>query len=446
MLNELDGFRLKFKEQWWCVSAFTNLNTETTLPDEIKKLSAYVETQIRTLKESNIYPRFVPDANDRQNIALLSQNLKIELEWEEYIKDFNFEAKNCTYDKLGYLLFRVRLKDNPKFNILDVRPNYLQQIILIIWNRLKEKFKFEFLFDDSTPPYIVSVCSGHSNDSIIEWTKEKTHKYKSELGQWIELYSGQFPDYRDELYERRIEFDLSNRTSEMHFINRNSSLIYMEPDNYRRYFIKDNDTPDSSGYIHDWVVKTIIKIRSIAFAMIVVSDEVDEDTGQLCSEEFSARKSKEIKDDLEITNKLKLTLQRTISPFFTDLTRSHRQHYHAILKRCVENNEIEKNWQLILAKIDSNTREMNSIFLDKQEEASDRQEKILNMVNIILGAGIVFDIIGYFLVDNASLQKIIPQVLGGGILLFIFVLFLRLKIPKKKKKKKEKKKEADKED
>jgi len=109
-------------------------------------------------------------------------------------------------------------------------------------------------------------------------------------------------------------------------------------------------------------------------------------------------------------------------------------------------NEIEKNWKLILDKIDSNTQEMNSIFLDKQEEASERQEKILNMVNLILGAGIVFDIIGYFLVDSPSLQKIIPQILGGSILLFIFVLFLRLKIPKKKKKKKNKKKEESKED
>jgi len=424
------------------VSAFTDLDGEK-LTDEIKKLRDYAETQIKAFTESEISPKFIPDPKDRHNIAALSQNLKIELDWENYIENFNFEAKNYTYDKLGYLLFRVQLKDNTEFNILEVRPNYLQQIIFFVWEGLKKKFEFEFLFDDSTPPYIVSVCSGHSNDSIIEWTKENTHKYKSELGQWIELYSGQFPDYRDELYERRIEVDLSNRTSEMHFINRNSGLIYMEPDNYRRYFIKEDDTPDSSGYMHDTVVRTIIQIRSIAFAMIVVSDEVDEDTGQLGSEEFSARKSKEIKKDLEITNKLKLSLQKTISPFFTDLTRSHRQHYHAILKRCVENNEIEKNWEFILAKIDSNTREMNSIFLDKQEEASDRQEKILNMVNIILGAGIVFDIIGYFLVDNASLQKIIPQVLGGGILLFILVLFLRLKIPKRKKKKK---KEIGKED
>lgn len=377
-------------------------------------------------------------------IAAISQNLQIELTWDNYIDNFNFKTKNYTYDKLGYLLFRIRLKENPKVSILDVRPNYLQQIIFHVWFGLTKKFQFEFKFDDSTPPYIVSVCSGNSNGSVIEWKKDNIHEYKSELGQWIELYSGQFPDYRDELYERRIEVDLSNRTSEMHFINRNSSLIYMEPDNYRRYFIKDKDTPDSSGYMHNTVVKTIIQIRSIAFAMIVVSNEVDEDTGQLGSDDFMAKKSKEIKEDLEKTNKLKLILQRTLSPFFTDLTRSHRQHYHAVLKRCVENNEIEKNWELILDKIDSNTQEMNSIFLDKQEEASERQEKILNIVNIILGAGIIFDIIG-FIISEESVQKLIVQIIGGGLLLFLIVLFLKLYGPKKKKRKK-KEKEDEKKD
>jgi len=445
MLNELDGFRLKFKEQWWCVSACTDLDGDK-LTNEIKSMNDYAENQIKTFKESEINSRFVPDLNDRQKIAALSQNIQIEITWENYIENFNFETKEYTYDKLGFMLFRLRLKDNPGYNIFDVRPNYLQQIIFQVWFGLTKKFKFEFNFDDSTPPYIVSVCSGHNNDAKIEWTNENIHKYKSELGQWIELYSGQFPDYRDDLYERRIEVDISNRTSEMHFINRNSGLIYMEPDNYRRYFIKDKETPDSSGYIYNSVVKTIIKIRSIAFAMLVVSDEIDEDTGQLGSEEFMAKKSKDIKEDLEKTKKLKLTLQRTLSPFFTDLTRSHRQHYHAVLKRCVENNEIEKNWELILNKIDSNTQEMNSIFLDKQEESSERQEKILTMVNLILGAGIVFDIIGYILADNASLQKSLAQIIGGGLISILIVLVLKLYVPKRKKKKKKEKEEEEKED
>jgi hypothetical protein len=439
MINELDGFRLIFKEQWWLVSAFTDLDGDK-LTDEIKRMNNFAETQIKAFTEAKIDPKFIPDANDRQKIASLSQNLKIELKWENYIEKFNFKTKNYTYDKLGFLLFRVRLKDNTDFNIIDVRPNYLQQIIYQVWIRLTENFKFEFKFDDSTPPYIISVCCGNSTGTLIKWGKETAKKYKSELGQWIELYSGQFPDYRDVLYEKRIEVDLSNRTSEMHFINRNSSLIYMDPDNYHKFFKKDDDTPESSGYMYNYVVKTIIKIRSISFAMIVVSDEVDEDTEQLGSEEFSARKSKEIKDELEKTNKLRLILQRTLSPFFTDLTRSHRQHYHAVLKRCVDNNEIEKHWEIILTKIDSNTQEMNSIFLDKQEISADRQEKILNTVNIILGAGILFDILE-FVISEASIQKTIAQIIGGGLSLFLFVFFLNLRLSKKKRRKKEKKKE-----
>ncbi len=209
----------------------------------------------------------------------------------------------------------------------------------------------------------------------------------------------------------------------------------MNPDNYRRYFIKDKNTPDSSGYMYNTVVKTIIQIRSIAFAMIVVSDEIDEDTEQLGSDVFMTKKPKDIKEDLEKTNKLKLILQKTLSPIFTDLTRSHRQHYHAILGRCYENNEIDKTWELILNKIDSNTQEMNSIFLDKQEESSERQEKILNMVNLILGAGIVFDIIGYIVAEE-SIQKTIVQIIGGGLISVLIILILKLYGPKLKKKKK----------
>ena len=176
MINELDGFRLIFKEQWWLVSAFTDLDGDK-LTDEIKRMNNFAETQIKAFTEAKIDPKFIPDANDRQKIASLSQNLKIELKWENYIEKFNFKTKNYTYDKLGFLLFRVRLKDNTDFNIIDIRPNYLQQIIYQVWIGLIENFKFEFKFDDSTPPYIISVCCGNSTGTLIKWGKEITKKY-----------------------------------------------------------------------------------------------------------------------------------------------------------------------------------------------------------------------------------------------------------------------------
>ena len=438
-------FKLKFKEQWWCASALTDLH-QIKLAEKIKEMNNFAEKQIRTFIESEINPKFMPDAQDRKKIALISQYLNIELSWNNYIENFNITTKSKTFKKLGFLLFRARIKSNVDipFNLLDIRPKYLQQIIFRVWFGLTKAFGKDFIFDDATPPYIISVCSGNSNDNVVEWNQNTIHENKSELGQWIELYSGQFPDYRDELYERRIKVDLSNRTSEMHFINRNSALIYMDPDNFEKFFIKDDDTPDSSGYMYNVVIKTIIQIRTISFAMIIVSNEVDEDTRQLSSEEFRKRKSKEIKDDLEKTNRLKMVLQRTLSPFFTDLTRSHRQHYHSVLQRCVEINEIEKNWELIRNKIDSNTQDMNSIFLDKQEISSERQEKILNTVNIILGTSIFFDMLGFIIADERA-QTLIAQIIGGALLLFLIGFFLKLYGPKRKRKRKIKKENRKKE-
>ena len=142
MLNEQDEFRLKFKEQWWCVSAFTDLDGEK-LTDEINNMNNFAKSQLIAFTESKINTRFVPEAIDRQKIAALSKNLQIELTWDDYLENFNFETKKYKYDKLGYLIFRIRIKDNSDFNIFDARPNYLQQIIFQVWFGLTKKYKQE---------------------------------------------------------------------------------------------------------------------------------------------------------------------------------------------------------------------------------------------------------------------------------------------------------------
>ncbi len=261
-------------------------------------------------------------------------------------------------------------------------------------------------------------------------------QHKQEIGKWVELYSGQFPDYHDELYERRIQSNLSNRTSEMHFINRNSGLIFMTDENYPKYFIKDAHTPNSTGYMYNTMIKTVIQVRTIGFAMVLVNGEIDIDTQQLTTEEFIEKKPALIKDDLDKTKRLKMILQKTLAPFFTDLSRSHRQHYHTLLKHCVEINDIEKNWEMLSTKLESNTDELNAIFLNKQEENSKRQEKILNMVNLILGASIVFEILGYILEDPTltTAITIVAGCFGALIILLVGKLYLP-KIFKRKKKK-----------
>ena len=236
----------------------------------------------------------------------------------------------------------------------------------------------------------------------IAWTQTSIETHKREIGDWCELYSGQFPDYHNQLYDRRIESNLSNRSSEMHFVQRNSALLFMQPENYTNYFIKDKFTPNSTGYMFNTVIKTVMQIRNIGFALVLVNSEIDIDTAQLTSQEFKEKDPSLIKDDLEKTTRLKMILQRTLAPFFTDLSRSHRQHYHTLLQHCVTLYDIEKNWQMLSDKLEGNTQELNSIFLEKQEEASKRQEKILNLVNLILGASIVFEIVDILVTMECS--------------------------------------------
>ncbi|MCF2139608.1 MAG: hypothetical protein K9W44_06100 [Candidatus Lokiarchaeota archaeon] len=430
-----------FHEQWLGISVLCDLS-ENEISKNLQEMEQFVNDVFLKITIDKINPTYVPDIKDREKIVSIAHNLKCSFEWQNYIEDFRYVHSNHTYNKLGYILIRVRLKENisPDFDLRIIRPQYLQQIVFSFWFGLIKKFQNHFLFDEKTVPYAFNVCSEVDPRDLltIEWNPHNIQKYKREIGDWCVLYSGQFPDYHDLLYERRVEVNLSNRSSEMHFIHRNSAFLYMRPENYNKFFIKDNETPNSTGYMFNTVIKTVCQMRTIGFAMILVNSEIDIDTSQLTSRDFKEKDPGLIKDDLEKTTRLKMILQRTLAPFFTDLSRSHRQHYHTLLQHCVNLYNIEKNWKMISDKLESNTQELNSLFLDKQEEASKRQEKILNIVNLILGAGIVFEIVD-FIVDDTDLQSLIKKIVGGGFLLLIIGLLVPLYLPKLFKKFKRKK-------
>ena len=434
--------KLIFHEEWLGISTLTSLEGKE-LDDEIIKIEKHVNRRCKKISMEMIDQNFVPDVLIREKIVRVANSLDFTVNWNEYIEDFQYLHEDQVFKKLGYLLMRIQLKENNANGCKnsEIRPEIMQQVVFLIWYDLIKVFEKKFLFDEHTVPYAINVVSSLDPQSDIAWTKETINNHKQEIGKWVELYTGHFPDYHDELYDRRVESNLSNRTSEMHFINRNSGLIFMNETNYPKYFIKDEYTPDSTGYMYNTVLKTVIQIRTIGFAMVLINGEIDRDTHQLTTKEFTDKKPALIKDDLDKTNRLKMILQKTLAPFFTDLSRSHRQHYHTLLKHSVEINDIEKNWQMIASKLKSNTEELNSIFLDKQEEGNKRQEKILNMVNIILGASIIFEILGY-LVPEENLNLVIKIVGGcfGALLVFLIGKLYLPKIFKRKKKKKKSKK------
>ncbi|MDP2435358.1 MAG: hypothetical protein Q8P67_06415, partial [archaeon] len=258
------------------------------------------------------------------------------------------------------------------------------------------------------------------------WTTETAQEYKQEIGQWSEIYTGHYDDYRDTTYLARIQSDVSNRKSEMHFINRNSSFIYMDRENYDLYFIRDAETPKSTGYVHNSIIGTVLRIRTIQYFMQIVSKEIDRDQENLSSEEYLEKPPHKIKEDLERTSRMKNALQTMLSPVWTDIARSHRQHYHSVLDRVIFLSNLKGIWRNISDRIDANSRELNAIFLNKQEESSERQESILNTVNTLLGASIIFEIVSYVTADE-DVSQVVNRYLSIMIIIIFVLNLLRLR-------------------
>ncbi len=426
--QNVENLRLVFKEQWWCVSAFSIMSGEE-VKKKVEQLHKYVEEKLSSYKIEEINTFFVPNEDDRKNIIFIANNVIVDTRWINYIDNFDYSDGTRLYKTIGFILIRVRIKKEAlnKIAITEIRPNYMQQLVMRMWGTLSKDFSDFFKFDDATPPYIFSVCTGYVPEKpYIPWSQQTAQIYRKELGQWAEVYSGQFPDYREQLYNNRVAVDLSNRTSEMHLILRNSALIYMDLDNYNKAFIKDNDTPNSTGYIYEFMISTILRIRTIAFAMFVVNAQLDKDTKNLLNKEYISRDLTLIKEDLDKSDRLKIILQTMLAPFFTDISRSNRQHYTSVLNRSVELFDIMNLWKMINDKIDSNVRELNSIFMDKQQDAADRQEKSLTILNFIIGASVLFSIIEYLVLFPPA-QEILLWFTALFILLFLVVFIVRMK-------------------
>lgn len=428
-----ENVQLLFREQWWGANCFTTLSGEE-LEEKTKLLGKIAQEQLQSLNEPDLNTKFIPNEADRKSIVILAHSLQIEASWHVILANADTLVDKITYNNLGYILFRVRLIKNASITAEKVRPSHLQQIIMLVWNKLTKDNSQVFKFDELTPPYVFSVCAGYSpSNPKIEWTTDAISLHKRELGQWAELYSGQFADYRDDIYERRVENDLSNRTSEIHLINRNSALIYMEPENYNAYFIKDADTPNSTNYMYGSVLIPVNKIRTIAFAMIALNSQIDVNMRNLADKEYVKQPIKQIKKDLDNTNRLKNMLQTLLAPFFTDISRSNRQHYTSVLSRAVELNDIDGVWERISQKIEATSDDLSAIYDEKQEESTKKQEKALGMVNLILSAGIVFDIVGYIAPLSAGVNEtFIKGVIGVIMALFLVVLFITYLIRRSK--------------
>ncbi|GAI95928.1 unnamed protein product, partial [marine sediment metagenome] len=193
----------------------------------------------------------------------LIRNISIKCSWVTCLSNFPYRDENSErdYNTLGYFQFEVEYyKDNPSKKE-SVKPMLIQQVPFILLKVLKEftnKAENTGLHFDTESPIYIFLTSNKTKPSDIIWNPENIEKYKKVIGYWTEIYSGQWDDYSETLFDKRIQNNLSNRLSELHFIRRNSGFVYMAEENYEKFF---------KSYMKEFVLDPTPKMRAVLFSL-----------------------------------------------------------------------------------------------------------------------------------------------------------------------------------
>jgi 8-oxo-dGTP diphosphatase len=384
-----------YKEEFWFISTFLN----THLVDGNKK-SREIEELIRerliNLKKDDLYYKIREEIGDI--IIDMAKNISLSCKWVPYLENFPYEDENSQrkYNTLGFFQFDVEYYKNETSKKESIKSSFIQQIPQILLAFLKEysrkKKNSGIIFDLESPIYVF-VTSNKTKPEEIAWTEGNVRKFKKAIGYYTEIYSGQWEDYSESLYDRRIENNLSNRLSELHFIRRNSGFIYMVEESYEKFF---------ESYMIEFVIIPTPRMRTVLFALRLINESLDllflkAQTGEFTDLETIEKKIRNLRF-------LRGLIQTNLSIIYNELDYNRRQHYTRILKHLLKEFEIERIVKRINEKFNIIYDSIQTLYNKKNEENQKRTEKGLNLLNLLFGAGILSDL-GSVIMLALSIQE-----------------------------------------
>lgn len=422
-----------YKEEFWFISTFLN----TSLVEGDKK-SQEIEKQVRerlsNLKKEDIYYKIRDEIGD--NIIEMAKQISISCKWIPYLENFPYEDENSQkkYDTLGFFQFDVEYYKNEPSKKESIKSSFIQQIpqilLAFLRNYSTKEENIGIIFDLESPIYVF-VTSNKTKPESIEWTQENIDKFKKIIGYWTEIYSGQWEDYSETLYDRRIESNLSNRLSELHFIRRNSGFIYMAEENYENFF---------ESYMKEFVLIPTPRMRAVLFALRLINESLDLLFLKTQTEEF--KNVEAIEDKIKNLRLLRGLIQTNLSVIYNELDYNRRQHYTTVLKHLLYEFEIENIVNRINEKFNIIYDSMHSLYNKKNEEIQKRTEKGLNLLNLLFGAGILADLGGVIMLASSIqegdfvsiiLNSIIAIIISGILITTIlFNIYMRYHVKESK--------------
>jgi 8-oxo-dGTP diphosphatase len=420
-----------YKKEYWFISAFinsSNLKLDEIIvrfkKDLLKKLN---NLTLVDLKKISWNPQWVSIVKEMgESLSEDSFNMK----WVPYVVDFPYydENQGIKFNTLGYFEFSVEyFKKNPEKKE-TINPNFLQQIPAIVqtefktWSQLKIN---ENLYMDTNSPMYICACSDNLKPNEIEWTKDNIKKHSHSLAYWTELYSGQWPDYNEALYEGRVANNLSNRLSELHFVRRNSGFIFMNKKNFEMFF----DT-----YMKEAVLATTAQIRAMQFGLTSINESLD-----IVFVRTAFMDIKELETKITSLKMVRATIQTQLSVIYNELDYNRRQHYTNVLTHLVKELNIENILERMNKKFDIINDNIEMLYQQKDEENANDSERRMSALSLLFGMSVLADLAGLIAgalgAEVVALDTVLSIIIIGfltGVISMFVKSYLKSKVSKEK--------------
>jgi 8-oxo-dGTP diphosphatase len=422
-----------YRKEYWYVSAFINTN-EFIGETKAEEIEALLLKRLKDLSDNDLKNAFTfleknPHAEEKKNILIeMAKSISIECDWEPFFQNFPYidennpyteDNKDLVYNTLGYFKFEVEYFKNEPFKKDKITSDLIQQVPFIALEILKE-FSIEkdnqYLLLDTKSPIYVFVISTKTTPMEVQWDEENIDRYKKVLGYWTQIYAGQWRDYSEDYFELRIEKNLSNRLSELHYIKRNSGFIYMVEENYRKEFL----------YIKEHILEPTQKIRAVLFALMTINNSLDVLFMKRYSDVFLSLER--IEQKTKNLRFLRGMIQTKMSLIYSELDWNPRQHYTRVLTHLIEKFRLEEIIRRTNEKFKMLYDSMQELYLKRNEETQKRTKKALYYLNILFGAGFIVEFVNTIRIAFGLDETVQPSPLIHAILSIILGLFFLITI------------------
>jgi len=427
-----ENLRFVYEKEYWYISAF--INTHMFIGEtKAEEIEALLLEKLKNLNENDLQKAYkfldkYPKAEEKKRLLVeMAKSIDIECDWVPFFQNFPYtDEKNpftidnepLTYNTLGYFKLEVEYYRNEPFQKEKIAPDIIQQIPFIskdILKKFNKKEENQYLLLDLESPIYVFVISKKLKPMEVQWTEENINRYKKNIGMWTDVYSGQWEDYSNDLYERRIKKNLTNRVSELQYIKRNSGFIYMVPKNFETEF----------KYIDHVILSPTPQIRAVLFALMSIENSLDILFMKSYSDVFMSLD--QIEEKTKNLRFLRGMIQTKMTLIYSQLDWNPREHYVRILIHLLKIFRIEVIIERVSEKFKTLYDTLQEQHTKRHEENQKNTKKAVNFLSALFGAGFLIEFANALRVAakideytdfSQNLHIVVSIILGGGFIIF----------------------------